>query len=515
MASRKRNYTLSVVTGYIVTLVGSLLGLWLTPYSLQFLSREAFGIITLSGTLILWMGLLDIGITTGFRTHMARETGKLNADDYNRYASTTYFSQLGIAAAVLALGALLAVGFPSFFEVSPELRDDAALTFMLLVVGTAANLGLHTFSAILWAHQQIHVDNLVKLLMFAVRTIAAVIFLNLGFGVMSLALGNLCAIILAGVLAVQRVYRIVPDLKLRPLFYRWSILKGIARTGLWLSLGSLAGLVIQSVDTTVAARLVSLEAVTIYALTHRLYSTLQQMLDPLINNARPGLGQLMGQGKLDQALRTYQRLVRISVGVCVVGALTLWAVNRTFMLAWVGAENYGGIWLDLAFALNLIANTWNLPNRAVLTANLQVRQQTLARLVEAALNLTLSILLTLQFGLIGVVISTTLAAISTTSLYLPYLTAKMFNRPFWRFLAAESTPQLLLLAAMFPLSFVARWAAESIGGYPGVVIGAAVGGLLGLAAMWIISFDADLRAQFTQLAGQVFSRVRRTVTRSA
>ncbi|NJL92895.1 MAG: hypothetical protein HC915_03810 [Anaerolineae bacterium] len=382
---------------------------------------------------------------------------------------------------------------PYFFEVPVPLQQQARWMMFILVMSTALSLAVQPFSSILVAHQLIHVDNLIRFVLLFLRAVLTVVLLSNGAGLLSLALANLCATSLTAVLVVVRAHRLVPRLKIRPSAISLEIVKSAGSTGLWFSLGGLAGLFIQNVDHVVAGRLVSLEAVTLLAITGKVYLLSQSLLYQLTNAARPALGQLFGQGKREQALQAYRQLFALSTSGALVACAALWAVNETFITLWVGPQHYGGGWLNLAFALNLLVNVWVMPNRAVLSAGLVVRPQALARALEGALNVLLSVMLTLQFGLVGVTISTTLAATLTSFFYLPYLTARMFGRPFRAFLAEDVRRVLALALALVPVAVLARWMTGQLGGWGGVFAGGLTVGVTGLALLWVTTLDAALR----------------------
>ncbi len=219
------------------------------------------------------------------------------------------------------------------------------------------------------------------------------------------------------------------------------------------------------------------------------------MLAQITNTARPALGQLLGQGKLEEAYQTYRHLFALSSGGAIVVGLSLWAGNGIFVPWWVGSQNYGGGWLDLALALNLIVHAWVLPNRAALSAGLKVRPMVINRLIEGLLNLVGAIILGIHFGLIGIVISTSISGIITTFWYLPRLTARMFNRRFIRFLFDDAVYALIASLLLAPMAWLARSLGVRFGGISGASLAMVCTGTIGLVFFWFIAFDHTLRGR--------------------
>lgn len=496
--SRTRNYLAGLITGYAATLVTIAVSLWLTPFTLRFLDREEYAIFALTGDILMWLNLLDLGITAGLNVQAAQLTGRPDQDRLNRLASTAFFTQLAVVGMVIVAGTGITLAFPLFFHVRPELQTQAMQVVALMVFGSVMGMGTQTFSALLVAHQQIHIDNLIRLGLIAIRTALTVLLLLAGWKLLSLAVASVAATGFIAILAVWRAFRTVPSLTIRRRLASWDVLRSMGSLGIWFSLGGLAGIVIQSLDRLVAARLISLESVTTLSLTGRVYALFGGLLAQITNTARPALGQLLGQGKIEEAYRTYRHLFALSSGGAIVVALSLWAGNGIFVPWWVGSQNYGGAWLDLALSLNLIVHAWVLPNRAALSAGLIAKPQVISRLIEGFLNLVLSILLGLSFGLLGILVGTSLAGILTSVWYLPFLTAKMFNRSFLRFLWDDMANIILVGLLLVPVAWWARSLGGRWGGFSGIFLTVAATAALGLGFLWKIAFDSALRGRVRQ-----------------
>jgi O-antigen/teichoic acid export membrane protein len=260
-----------------------------------------------------------------------------------------------------------------------------------------------------------------------------------------------------------------------------------------------AGILIQGLDRAVAARLVSLPSVTTLTLTGRLYYLAFGLLGQITNTARPALGQLLGRGDKKAALVSYLRIAKVSTGLSVLVALTILAGNSLFVSWWVGSDNYGGVWLDVAFAANLIVNCWILPNRATLAAGLVVKQNSLSRLVEGLFNIACSVVLGLHFGLPGVVFGTTVACLLSSFWYLPWLTAKMFEVRLADLFRRESGrlgPTVLLIGTT---AVVIRSLAGGASGPLAACATMLASASIGAVVLWFLGFSGGFRTELLVL----------------
>jgi O-antigen/teichoic acid export membrane protein len=235
--------------------------------------------------------------------------------------------------------------------------------------------------------------------------------------------------------------------------------------------------------------------VTTLTLTAQVYLVTGVMLTQMTTTAMPALGQLIGLNRMHAAYEAYRRLFLASTGVAVVAAFGVWAGNAAFVARWVGSQNYGGAMLDASLALSLLVIAWTLPFRAVLSASLMARPLAIIRITEACLNLCLSILLTLRFGLVGVVISSAIAGALTSCWYLPRLVAGYFQRSAGGMLWQISSPLVWPTLLLFPVAFAMRACAPVNGGYLRAAAATAIVGGCGLLLLWWLAFDREMRAK--------------------
>ena len=294
--SRTRRYLWGLGTGYVAAGVSMVVGLWLTPFTLRYLTRVEFAIFTLASDVLVWLTLTDLGVAAGLRAQAAQLVGRGEEDRLSRLASTAFFSELAIAAAVVLGGLGLAAVFPELFRIPEELRADARGVVFLLVASSAMNLALQTFSALLVAHQQIHVDNLIRIVLIGLRTSLTVLFLMLGWRMYAIAVANVAAVVAGRRNRRSPLPADLVGVTIAPRLASWVELKSIGSMGLWFTVGGLAGILIESMDRVVAARVVSLESVTTLSLTGRLYLLAYGLIGQITNTARPGSVSFSAKG---------------------------------------------------------------------------------------------------------------------------------------------------------------------------------------------------------------------------
>ncbi|MFZ5501006.1 MAG: hypothetical protein ACOY58_03730, partial [Candidatus Micrarchaeota archaeon] len=93
---RTKRYLQGLGTGYLATFLTIVVGLWLTPYTLNYLSREEFAIFTLASDVLTWFTLADLGLASSLRVRVAQLTGVSEERRMSEMASTAFYTELFI-----------------------------------------------------------------------------------------------------------------------------------------------------------------------------------------------------------------------------------------------------------------------------------------------------------------------------------------------------------------------------------------------------------------------------------
>ncbi len=497
---RGRRYLAHLGAAGLVRLLSVGLSLGLTPFVLNQLGPEAYGVYGLALSAIVWIGAADFGIGAGLNVRLARASARIEAAKLGRMTSSALAAQLLLATVVLAGGLLFARLLPGFIDLPAQLVAPSGRLVVWLAAGSALSIAAHPFAMTLLAHQLGAVEQICRGVRIVVRWTVMTALLLSGWGLEALGLAHLIAAVVSSALVVALAFRRIPELGLRWTDVRFSEITATARLGVWQSIGAAAGLLIAGTDRILAGKLVSLEAVAVLALSGALFVFAEGFLTQVVDSARPSLAQSLGAGLTEQAAVAYRRLMSAAVGLTLPACAALWSANGAFIGAWIGPGNYGGAYLDVLFAANLLLAMWALPHRAVLTAAASPRKASLIRLAEGVANLVLSITLGLIYGLPGIVGATALAAcVSAWTLH--RLASEKLGQT-----TASYRPLLtrfgVQLALLIPAAAAGRQIASQIGGFSGAGVAAGLVGVVGLGVFWALVADSETRLQVRSLLPQ-------------
>lgn len=410
-------------------LVNNLIGLWLIPFSLKYLTREEFSLYYIATDLMLWLGIVNLGTSSVFVTRVAQVLGKAGdtAREVQALVNTAFFVQCSFALLVCILGLSASFFVPHFFDTS-QYTAELQATFLVLSFSVGLTLVGQVFSGLLVASKQIHVDNLIQILLIIPRIALTVILLNAGYGILALAFVNLFVSVLGILIPYIRVRKRLPHLKINLRFFERILVRDFLDNGIWFSIGGVAGILILNMDRFVIGNFIGLAVVSNFIITQKLYDIANKIVSQVVNVSRPYLAGLFGRKEMNSMKRVYTSLFIFTLVVSSFMGTLIFIVNEYFISIWVGNSFYAGDVINLFMALNFILQVSILPNRVIGATTLyKIRVHSFIRLAEGATNLLLSILLAKTLGVIGVVMASVLTTIFFSNIALTNLTQRFFQ----------------------------------------------------------------------------------------
>ena len=163
-------------------------GVFLSPFILHRLGDTAFGVWVLIFSLTGYYGLFDLGIRSSIVRYVSKFSATNDKQELARLVNTSLFGYgcVGVLSILVTFAGFYYVD--RLFRIPPELHSTAR--WLLLVVGTSVALGfpLGIINGYLEGLQKFYVLNWTNIVFTLLRIVFIVTFLNLGYGLLTLAL---------------------------------------------------------------------------------------------------------------------------------------------------------------------------------------------------------------------------------------------------------------------------------------------------------------------------------------
>jgi len=421
--SRKKTFLLGTASSYGTTVVSILVGLISVPIGLHYFGVVRYGIWAVISSIIAYLGLSNLGITTAATTLTAKAS-----EPFEQWVvlRRSLFLLLISSAVVLALVLGIAHFYPGWVvalgKVPADLQGEAAEAGVAIAILFLLNLPLTVFSAGFIGRQKLYWERFYASLTAIAGLLALVLTVFLLKGnLITLALFTGSARLLVSIACASHFLFTSSELRKKsdkPISKEFSA-SSIFTSGIRFLVIGIAATIVLYTGNLIISHFLGAEMVTPYAVTFALFS-LGFSIFAAINAALwPMYGQSAGRNQWEWVQQTYNHAVHL---LPILGGL-LWiggiAFAREIITVWAGPQAYGG--LLVIIALGGYSYTLSLVNShgTILIALNRTKRMVIYGWLEAGANLGISLALVRVFGIGGVALGMFLGALLTVFWLLP------------------------------------------------------------------------------------------------
>lgn len=418
----------AVSSSYAYLIANLLLSLWLLPYVLIFLTKAEYAVFAITADIVAWLALTSLGVGPSLNVRAGQLIGQKKYDNLNTVVNSAFWGQLVLSGSILIV-AIYAFLFPTQIIGSTINDNNLGLVLFLLLIGGAIGFIGQPLNGILVANKQIHIDNYLKFGTLILRTGLTIIFLNLGYKLLSIALSNIIALVVSFGITYWRVKSTIPELTLKINYFSKAQFKDLLKTGIWITVGGIAGILISKTDNFIISKYFSLELVTSFFITYKLYTIAEMLHQQLFNLTRPYFVQIYGSGDTNKFSLLYKLLYQSSFLTSCLMGFSIFLINKWFISYWLGPDYFLGDTLNFWLCINFIVQSAVLPNRIILVSTLfKVKENGISRLIEGVIKLFLCIIFIPIIGINAVVISGVISSLLFSTFYFNYLAGQLIKQ---------------------------------------------------------------------------------------
>lgn len=450
----RRNVVL-VYAIYAVTIVS---GLLLTPIIVESLGTEQYGIWAVIGSVLAFIGLLDLGIAPSVIRHSAEQRGRGAPEETNELASTALALYLAIFVAAVAISLALAWGLPSVIDIPDRYVDESQIGLFLVMLAFAIRFPLGLFTSLLAGQQRYDVLNFAGVLSIMLYVgIVAGLLLWRGGGVLTLAVVTLIVTLVRVLWPLAWVRRELPGLRLSPTLATRKQARELFSFSGRNFLINVASKVVFSTDVIVIGIVLGIAAAGLYKIPATLFALAYGVGLAVTTLLFPLLSQLEGAAERERQQDYLLAGLRMGLGVVLLVSLPLAILPDRFLAAWLPAGDFDE---SVAVLALLMASLVFAQPGYMLTQFLVARgthgRIAVVRIVAVAVNLALSIVLASWVGIWGVALSTLVTEAVATVVVTPLLVWRETGVDPGRLALAWLRPIALAAAAALPTLVAAR-----------------------------------------------------------
>jgi len=426
-------------------------GIFLSPFILHRLGDAAFGIWVLIFSVTGYYGLFDFGIRSSVVRYVSKFKAVADAQEIAKLVNTSLFSYACVGMFSFLVTCVLYVYADRIFRIPPDFYGTTR--WLLLMVGTSVALGfpLGVFGGILEGLQRFDILNWTSIASTLVRAALIVVFLKLGYGLLTVALITVALPILTSLIRVAAVKELLP------VSFGWSYVNRATLR----EMGNYSGVTFMIIvagrlrfktDEIVIGTFLSAAAITYFNIGARIVDYAGEVVTSLSQIFVPMSSRSDATGNIDRLRKIFVAGNRFCAFIIFPICALLVILGKSVIEVWVG-KNYI-VQSYPVLVIMLIPSTLMLAQSAsgrVLFWMATHRTLSIATLVEGISNLILSILLVRPYGIIGDAVGTAIPLTCTMVFFLPIHLCRQLGIRLQTFLREAYTLPLL---ACIPLTAV-------------------------------------------------------------
>ena len=405
--STNRSLAVGAATNWAAFAAALAVGFFLAPYLVRGLGDARYGVWCVVESILAYFTLFDLGIAACLVRFVAKHHATGERANLNRVVSASLGLFLLAACGVMVLGGAITPFVAPALERKLGAPGDVLPFMLLMLANLAVSLPLSVFPTVLDGLQRFGAKSTVRLACLALRVGGIVWVMETQPGLLPLAFVFTVTNLLEHALTAALVFRFLPGLRLSHRLIDRDTLREVKGYSIDAFLAMLAGRVTVQTGAIVVGGFLTVAAAAHYAIAARLIDMAKNLLRAATTTLTPAVSQREATGDLDGVRRVLLDGTRWVLYLVLPIHLGLLAFGRPFLTRWVGGAQYA---------------EWCYPATAVLSATLTigVAQSVASRilygmgklklfarlaLVEAAVNLGLSLALVGPFGLVGVAVA--------------------------------------------------------------------------------------------------------------
>jgi len=445
----------ATMLNWVATFLSILYALFITPVIIRALNTDLYGVWSFLNGLLAYSSLFYVGLGAAFIKYLSHYRALNDRASVDRLASVVLLLYTTIGLLCLVLCIALAPIIPRLLAqpLQPAESRQTALACMLLGSRLLFMFIATVFSGILIAEERITTVTTVTIVAIIGRSVA--VWLTLSHHaplvtlavIMSVSAG--CEAVALAVAAARGILRVRIGL-VRPRVTELRLLYGFGIKAFFMDLSAW---LINYTDTVVIGVLIGAVGVAFYSIPLQLVTYGRVIVAGMVSALLPRLSAYEAAGDRTATASAYERVSRATSYVAAFIALNLLTLGVAFLRLWVG-EQFAAVSFAIVACLAIAGFCQALSTQAAVPFfQAMHRLGTPVRflLIEAALNLSLSIWLAHRLGVAGVALATLLPTLITT-VVLPMKLCRELNIGIPAFIKVAVLPSIGLLILGVPLN---------------------------------------------------------------
>lgn len=430
------------------------LGLFLTPYIVNKLGVDLFGVWAIIMVITGFIGLIDCGATTSFIKFIAEFQSTNEYSKINQLINTGIIFYLFLSLLIIILSMMCLDKIFVLFNIPSTHAGDVTQAIYWAIITYCLSTVFSPIYSVQAGFQRMDLTNKVNILLSIPATLGTIFFLERGYGLLGLVYNNMFITILTITFNLFIAYRLFPGLRLCPSQATLAMGKKIWGYGYKLQIAHISSIVSQQIDKIILSHFLSIGMVTFYQLGSSIIDHLRSLVLLLFTPIMPAFAEMEATGNRETFLRGYILGTKyLAMLILPLFAFIILSAPQ-IMTVWMGSGYRDSAFVIAVLGLGYLFAVLSGLRSMALQATGKTHIEMWAGIMAIILNIPLSLILVLFFGFYGVAIGTSIS-LFFSAWYGLWAFNRSIGLPVWSFLRETllDTTVITLLLSLLLLLF--------------------------------------------------------------
>lgn len=413
----------NTIASLLLEVVTALSGIIVPRFFTVVYGSTVNGLVSSISQFITYMGLVEAGVSAAGIVELYRPLAEGDTETINGIISNVkrFYYKSGLI--FIMLDVLLIALYP--YLIHNEITDQSFIRIMIMVLsvnGIVDYFILGKYRVLLTADQRSYVISFFQILGTIVTMLVSIILIE----------ARVNAILVKSVVAVVYMLRTLGVVfyskhKYKYLNFKANSLQATFGQRTSAFFHQIVGMICNNTDIvllTVLLKNGALVEVSIYSIYNYVASALTSLFNAMSTGVRASFGQVIAEHEQDTLRRTYDLfeyayIILLFIIYTCMGTL-LYSFIQLYSADFADADIYARWSLVIVFTMCGLLQNLRIPGSMVQVAAGHFRQTQGAAMIEAVLNIVVSVLLIFKFGIVGVVLGTCVSYAYRTTYILLY-----------------------------------------------------------------------------------------------
>ncbi|MBV8817617.1 MAG: polysaccharide biosynthesis protein [Acidobacteriaceae bacterium] len=506
---RGKRFLINVFWNWLGVGAGLLSGFVVSPYMINKLGPEAYGVYALSFLLVDYYWFLDLGFRSATVKYVAHYWAR---DEFEKVQEVvnTGIAFSGAAAAFIFVAALFGARYVDrFFNVSPAYRESFFILVLLVSMSWCVNVVFSLYGACLEALQRFDYYNRIVVITTAIRASGTLLLLMRGYGLVQIGILVVSTQILGYMLHFIFFRKVFPEYRLNVRAATRCMFAQMGRYGIHNFIGNVSTQLLTQGPPILIGHLQSAAYVGYFQIPQRLLQYTGEAVGRIGIITNTNTAELVAKGERETLSQLAIYTNRYCLTIFMPLAIVLLSHGAPFFALWLPrAAAHATPLLPILLVAYVIAIVGQFSSSMLLMGMARYQWYSRGLLVEAVCSMVALWFVIPRYGLIGAAWVTAIGMVVNRGLFLPWLVSRAVHHGYAFLMNAIYT--LPLLAAV-PAYLLAMFLGGTI--LPGkrwselVEVSLIIGAFYYTLA-FVLCLPADHKALLKQWIGRKLSGLR-------